>query len=977
MTRHPSGSRIRALVPAIALVPALALLVLASPAGAQYMYLDSNGDGVHTAIDEVHETGPTVVDIWLDTGHNRDGTATACSANTLVPLDMFGYGVVLEAVDGTVTFSTFTNRIAEMGPVDVPHTPDTRYYTGSYFTPGTTSLPLGRYLLGTLTINVTSGTPSIRILAQTDWGTPLLYDDKTVFFSHCDGTLYPNSIAFEVDWFDADGLTYAAGGMPNRAPLLAAIADIVVRSGENASRAITATDPEGQPLTFSKLTGPQFLFVTTLEQGAGTARGEIRAAPFVSDVGTDSVAVSVTDGAASDRAIFRITVSHGPNHAPYLAPIPKLTVIAGEVRSYFLSAGDPDGGTIHFAKISGPGYVALRELATRSGGGSAIVTLRPTICDVGSATAAFSVTDGLATQQRQVALSVVPSSPRPVLATQYFPAGFMSAIRLADLNADGHLDVVAAHEDRPAISILLGSQDGNGDLSGQALYPVLGQNGSIAVGDFDGNGTTDVAVTNPEGANLGVYPGRGDGTLLSGRAYETGTGPAGITAEDMNRDGFLDLVVMNEESGTVSVLIGAGDGTFGARRDSPAGIRPTAFEIGDFNLDGRADVILTNSSVHVLTMLPGLGDGAFGNPVETQVNGAPFSLAKGDWNWDGLLDLAVVDIGGTVQTFSGRGDGTFDPGDIVATAEPQSIFYACAAEDMNGDGNPDLVVSDVNIVRLLILLGDGAGGFAAPLSLSGRFAAGLAIGDMNSDGRPDMVGTAALAVGVYFNTFPAPAPGVEARASIAGGNRTLPLTGKKDVCVRIELVGQDSNDNPVVDPSSVVLRSEGTGSVSEIHAIAAKRVVVADTDRNANPEVTVCFASQDFAALFDKIRKRTAVSAQLSGGVLDGRQFCTTIELNIVGKGPSKQATFAPNPLNPVSRLTFTTVREGPAKALLFNIQGRLIRRLLDTPHLPAGAHEYLFDGKGDGGEQLPSGVYFYRVESTEGLFDGRIVILK
>ena len=56
----------------------LALLLLAPPCFAQYMYLDSNGDGVHTAADVLHSVGPTVVDIWLDTGHNRDGTATVC-----------------------------------------------------------------------------------------------------------------------------------------------------------------------------------------------------------------------------------------------------------------------------------------------------------------------------------------------------------------------------------------------------------------------------------------------------------------------------------------------------------------------------------------------------------------------------------------------------------------------------------------------------------------------------------------------------------------------------------------------------------------------------------------------------------------------------------------------------------------------------------------------------------------------------------
>jgi len=87
------------------------LLLLPSSSQAQYMYLDSNGDGVHSSADVLHGTGPTVVDIWLDTAHNRDGSTTHCSAGTTQPLSMFSYEVTLEATDGTAVFSSFTNRL--------------------------------------------------------------------------------------------------------------------------------------------------------------------------------------------------------------------------------------------------------------------------------------------------------------------------------------------------------------------------------------------------------------------------------------------------------------------------------------------------------------------------------------------------------------------------------------------------------------------------------------------------------------------------------------------------------------------------------------------------------------------------------------------------------------------------------------------------------------------------------------------------
>jgi flagellar hook assembly protein FlgD len=75
--------------------------------------------------------------------------------------------------------------------------------------------------------------------------------------------------------------------------------------------------------------------------------------------------------------------------------------------------------------------------------------------------------------------------------------------------------------------------------------------------------------------------------------------------------------------------------------------------------------------------------------------------------------------------------------------------------------------------------------------------------------------------------------------------------------------------------------------------------------------------------------------------------------------------------------LTFSTEREGPARALLFDIHGRLVRTILKDARLPAGTHEFTFDGKTDRGAQISSGVYFYRVESTDGRSEGQIIILK
>ncbi len=959
---------------------ALALLVLVPSSSAQYLYLDSNSDGVHTAADVLHAVGPTVVDIWLDIGHNRDGSVATCKALASEPLNMFAYVVDLSATGGAVSYSAYTNRIQEMGPVGSPRPSDgTNFSTGPFFTAGIAVLPPGKYLLGTFTVFAASGTPSIQAVPGGDFN---VFGDRTAFGSQCDGTDFPNTIALGTDWFDTDGLAFEAGGTENQSPSLVPPAGMAANSGENATQTLTASDPEGQPLIFSKASGPGFMFVTTTVTGSGSASGEVRIAPFVSDVGSTTADVSVTDGAASDHADFAITVSRGANHPPFLPPLPRMTVAAGEVSKILLTAGDPDGDAIHFTKVSGPLYLSLRELAGRPGGASAVVTLAPAICDAGTATATFSVTDGVASVERSAAISVAPPPVDPGVAIRHFNAGFMNGIAIADLNRDGNLDVVAAEEDQRSIQVLLG--DGTGNLGPAVRYAVAGQNAAIAIADFNRDGAPDVAVTNPADGGVEVLLGRGDGTLVPDRNYPTAAGAIGIAAVDLNRDGVPDLISVNQETSAASVLIGVGDGTFGTKRDSPAGFTPTAFAIADFNLDGRLDVAVTNpvpgTGTGVLTVLPGLGDGTFGDGTRTPFVGFSFSLMTGDWNGDGLPDLALVDSGnGTVQVFANLGGGAFGPASTVASVPDPAFLFAGVAADLNGDGNTDLVASDVNTVRLVVLRGNGAGGFAAPIFLANRFAEGLAVADLNSDGRAELVGTGQLSVDVFMNTFPAPAT-VDAQASISGGTHGPAST--ENLCVRIELLkghegGPNAQPTPLIDPSTVTMRSEGTGSVSEIHSLAAKTVIVADTDANGTAEADICFARQDVDALFDKLTKRTRVTAQVSGATVDESGFCAAIDLTVGGKGAKSLPFFAPNPLNPVSRLAFSTSRAGPAKALLFDISGRLVRRLLDTPRLPAGEHAYLFDGKSDRGLALSSGVYFYRVQSTEGTADGRVVILK
>ncbi|HEU4724360.1 MAG TPA: hypothetical protein VFU59_03580, partial [Candidatus Eisenbacteria bacterium] len=125
---------------------------------AQYMYMDSNGDGVHTAADVITATGTTVAKVFLRTNKNRDGSDAICADNQ--PFTFSSYEFCLRAVGGTVAFSNATNLQAGMGITFGKFGSDQEYYLG-YAGAGN---PPGDYLLAQISISVVSGSPSIEIV---------------------------------------------------------------------------------------------------------------------------------------------------------------------------------------------------------------------------------------------------------------------------------------------------------------------------------------------------------------------------------------------------------------------------------------------------------------------------------------------------------------------------------------------------------------------------------------------------------------------------------------------------------------------------------------------------------------------------------------------------------------------------------------------------------------------------------------------
>src|SRR5438132_9390522 len=104
---------------------------------------------------------------------------------------------------------------------------------------------------------------------------------------------------------------------------------------------------------------------------------------------------------------------------------------------------------------------------------------------------------------------------------------------------------------------------------------------SVAAADFNGDGASDLAVSNAISGTVSILLGKGDGSFQAAQSYTVGNGPSCLGVGDFNGDGKLDVAVANSNDSTVSILLGNGNGTFGAPQNYPVGLLPDSIAVGN------------------------------------------------------------------------------------------------------------------------------------------------------------------------------------------------------------------------------------------------------------------------------------------------------------------------------------------------------------------------------------------------------------
>jgi PKD repeat protein len=663
---------------------ALLLPLAASTASAQYMYLDANGNGIHDAGDVLNANGtPTTVDVWMNTNHNRDGTLVECNTQDGI-LQANSYAVNLIAQGGTVTYSGFINRQANMvtsfGEVNAG---DGQYKNGfgGSADPAIALPPGGPYLMMTITITGTGQSPSI-LINDLNSNSP----DWTSFGTACSGNDFDNTYKLSgpgggSDWTDADGLGAAAGG--NTSPVLATIGNRTTNEGVQLSFTATATDADADPLTFTLgpgapagaaiTSGGAFTWTPTEAQGPGIFQ----------------VTINVSDGTDTDSETIDIQVSE-VNVAPVLAPIGDKNAQVGVLLAFTATATDADLPAQTLTFTLGAGAPAGAAITT---GGS--FTWTPTAS--GTFPVTIEVSDGTATDSETINISVSGAANAPPVL-----AGIGD--RSVDEGSLLSFTATATDADSDPLTFSLGA----GAPAGAAI---------TAGGDF--------TWTPTEAQGPGVYPITvivSDGTVedsetINVTVNEVNTAPVLAPIGDQN--GAVGVAVTFDANATDADLP-ANTLTFSLGAGAPAGATINA-TTGEFSWTPTASGSFPVTVVVTDNGTPSLSDSEAITITVSADNAPPVLATIGNKTVDELSLLAftatATDADGDPVTFSlgagapagaaitAGGDFTWTPTEAQGPGV-FSIMVIASDGTLQDSEMIDVTVNELNIAPVLDAIGD-------------------------------------------------------------------------------------------------------------------------------------------------------------------------------------------------------------------------------------------------------------------------------
>ena len=802
-------------------------------------------------------------------------------------------------------------------------------------------------------------------------------------------------------------LTAGSGG--DCGPWVEAPDSLTVAEGSLVAFQVTARDPDGDPIegfdaNFSDLPVPNDADFQRLGDGS---TGLFRWTTASGDSGAYEVVFTATNS-LSGSALTRLRVSNVDRPPTLSVPTSVDGTVGIEIVIDVLAA-DPDDDPIDLIAISLPTFATFEVLPGTGG------RLRWTPVDVqaGTHVVAFEAYNVLRTSATTT-IRVVGRAPNPVVTapdTVHVDAGREVMFTVGALEPNGDLvDLTAVglppratfrdngdysgvfrwlpeESDRPGSPYVVRFVATNPyGLEGQAstvlvMNSLVGQPPTIdAPSDVSGAEGDElvltVTATDPDGDPIGFLNANMDGLPV-------GHG-ASFTPFDGNTRGVFSWTPGFDQAGTYVIIFSAGASGSG---NDPGGSATSRLHIA--NVDRPPALVLPNTftgAEGASLDIPITATDPDGDPIQALSasplpTGAVFAVeadfSRGALRWSpdftqaGAYSIQIAarsasrasGVSGSVLESAASLDLTILDVNRTPVADAGGPYHGGVEEGITFDGAGS---ADPDGDPLLFTwdLGDGSQAAGATVlhsyALGGNYLVVLSASDGTLIGRDS---TSADVSGF-----------LEADAFLAGRSRTISLAGGSTACLQLEPV-EGSYENAAVDPASLVMHSEGTGTISRITGVVEKSSVLKDRDRDGIDELTVCFHRADLRQLFSLLSGRAERPVTVQGRLVTGTAIRAEASLVIVATGST--INVSPNPVVSRATVTWHATSSGPVRAQLFDVHGRLVRTLLEDASSEAGYRDLEFERVDSKGARLAAGIYFIRLETSVGTRVERVAIMR
>lgn len=430
------------------------------------------------------------------------------------------------------------------------------------------------------------------------------------------------------------------------------------------------------------------------------------------------------------------------------------------------------------------------------------------------------------------------------IAPGFVPTGTLTTghnrrVAMADLDADGDLDLITADDGAPN---RVWRNDGAGGLSdtGQRLGNDFTL--ALAIGDVDRDGDQDLFFGNNQQADTLWLNDGAAGFSDAGLSLGVGETTLCALMVDLDRDGDLDLVAGSR----TAVHVYAGDGRGGFTETQTLSTSAISIVSDDLDRDGVSDLAVLDLAGTVGIYLTD-GAGALHDSGARLGQGLPRTVCVGDFDRDGDADLIVGYADRADPMWLNDGSGAFVPSGRTLLSD---TTWQLVAGDVDLDGALDLVEAcGAPSARSRLWMNDGQGGFVLVQDLELGNSLDVAAGDLDRDGDLDLVFGEGSTVGATgrVTVWRGSTSGTWGRHGVKATGRQVGMTNSvaftaadfdRDADRDVLLGGGNHATLPLEE--GVFLRNDGAGQLTidqRFAAVTVRAMSVFDLDRDGDLDV--------------------------------------------------------------------------------------------------------------------------------------------